>query len=467
MIPSFRNRSHQCFVSYSHQDGKFVAELVEWLRAADIRVWLDRTNLGVGQNVASTLPEQISTCRGMLLIASEHSLASNWVKEEIATALREKTRNPAFAITILRIDQVDVYRHVQKLEEYKWIDICPDFSQLGTQHLVEIVNSLYRRHPVPSTTGSVDVYVSRSDKTPEETKRSNDACGMFLKQHGLQLIGDAIDQPDFSEDRIRTLMGTCSGHLMVLPARPMESDYRYFDRERKISEALGIPCLVCAETESPLPTSLRRVEHSIEMEPAPGLFGPTADLTFESFLDDIRATSPRYSSSIFFAHEYNENRDRNRSARNLLSGVTGLATHAGSDFTSAIGPQQIVDGINRSAWFVGDLASRLNTETGRLELNVNACIEVGIALGAGLGRVAAHSASGKSDRPIYALSIDRTSSPQGDGTGQGKTRDIPWMLRSGITIQWYKSDIDFLAIIHCVASEHRRRLLNAEMDLQR
>ena len=463
MTPSFRNRSHQCFLSYSHQDAAFVSHLVAWLREASITVWHDSSSLGVGEKVASVLPEQLATCRGMLLVASEKSMTSNWVKQEIRTALHENVENPAFAITILRIDDVDIGSHVPALKQFKWIDLKPDVAGLPIQDLVEVVNSLYRRHPSPVKNGSVDVYVSRSDRTPDERKRANEICSQILKHHGVQLIGDAIDQPDFSEDRIRTLMGTCSGHVMVLPARTKESDYKYFERERRISREMNIPCLVCAEVGSPLPASLKETDHLIEMEPSHRMFTDSAMLTLDAFLDDIRATTPRYSSCIFFAHEYNQNQERNKAARNLLSSVTGLTPQAGSDFTSAIGPQQILDGISRSSWFIADIASRVNPETSRLDINVNTCIEVGIALGAGLGRASSSHASGKADRPVYALSMDRTSEPQADSNGQGKTRDIPWMLRSGITIQWYKTEAAFLAIIHRIAHEHRRRLLNAEI----
>lgn len=465
MTPSFRNRSHQCFISYSHQDQTFVSGLVSWLREAGITVWHDSSSLRVGEKVASALPEQVATCRGMLLIASEHSLSSKWVKPEIQTALSENLENEAFAITILRIDGVDIAERFPALKQFKWIDVSPDPKGWSVGDLVEVVNAIYRRHPVPSTNNTMDIYVSRSDRTPDETKCANEACAQVLKHHGVQLISDAIDQPDFNEDRIRSLMGTCSGHVMVLPARAKESDYKYFERERKISALLNIPCLVCAEASSPLPASLAQADHRIHMSATRPVFDATALLVLDAFLDDIRATTPLYSSSIFFAHEYNENQVRNCAARNLLSGVTGLTPHAGSDFTSAIGPQQILDGIGRSAWFIADLASRVNAETGRLEINVNTCIEVGIALGSKLGRVSPSNPSGKSDRPIYALSMDRTSGPQLDSHGHGKTKDIPWMLRSGITIQWYKSDADFLAIIHRIARDHRRRLLNAELGL--
>lgn len=52
MSASFRNRTHQCFVSYSHEDADFVNPLVSWLNAAGIPIWQDDTSLAVGEMVA-------------------------------------------------------------------------------------------------------------------------------------------------------------------------------------------------------------------------------------------------------------------------------------------------------------------------------------------------------------------------------------------------------------------------------
>lgn len=463
MSTSFRNRSHQCFVSYSHLDGVFVTKLVSWLRAAGIPVWQDDTNLGVGEKVARALPEELSRCRGMLLVASRRSMESNWVKQEIHAALLENVENPAFAITIIRLDDVDIAAHVSALRQFKWIEAGQSFAELEAGFLVDVVNSLYRRSPAPALKNQIDVYVSRSDRNAAESRRSDAACRQVAAHHGIHLIGDAVDQADFSEDRIRHLMGTCSSHLMVLPARGKEADYRYFLRERSISASLNLPCLVCAEPGSPLPEGLRKVDHFLELQQDQNVFGDSGLEVLEAFLDDTRATPARHASSIFFAHEYNENQERNRAARNLLASVTGLIPHAGSDFNSAIGPQQILDGISRSAWFIADLGSKTHPDTKRLEINVNTCIETGIALGAGLGRVNSPVPGARADRPVYAMAFDRTAGQSEPCADVGKTRDIPWMLRSGITIQWYASEIEFLAIIHRIAREHRRRLLNAEL----
>jgi len=161
------------------------------------------------------------------------------------------------------------------------------------------------------------------------------------------------------------------------------------------------------------------------------------------------------------AHQYNANHERNTAARNLLTSVTGQACHIGSDFQGVIGPQQkILDGISKAAWFIADLASEKNA-SGGLKVNLNTCIEFAVALGAGMGRTSSQAIDMIAERPVYALALDCRQDTESE---DGKSKDLPWMLQSGITIQWYKNDFDFLAIIHRIAYQHRRRILNLELS---
>jgi hypothetical protein len=109
-----------------------------------------------------------------------------------------------------------------------------------------------------------DVFVSRGWR-PADNAFADTVCeGFCNRKWKLRLIGDSLDQLSFSVDRIREIMSTCSGHLLILPKRgtggtPTEQDYRYMIRELNISMELGIPALILAETDTPLPACLADV----------------------------------------------------------------------------------------------------------------------------------------------------------------------------------------------------------------
>ena len=138
----------------------------------------------------------------------------------------------------------------------------------------------------------------------------------------------------------------------------------------------------------------------------------------------------------------------------MISAVTGCTCKVGLDFTGALGTRQIVDGILNSSWFLADFASQVDDSTGGITLNVNSCIEAGIAIGAGFGM---ESDRVKADRTIYA--VCREFKP-----GYGKTTDLPFMLHTSLTVGFYNDELEFLAKVHRIARQQRRRILNQELD---
>ena len=75
-------REFDIFLSYAHKDEQFVAELYRWLtEAAGLSVWYDGREFGGGSHLATDLQHAIERCRGILLVASDESLARGWVKK--------------------------------------------------------------------------------------------------------------------------------------------------------------------------------------------------------------------------------------------------------------------------------------------------------------------------------------------------------------------------------------------------
>lgn len=252
--------------------------------------------------------------------------------------------------------------------------------------------------------------------------------------------------------------GVCTGeyigqpglHHLILPHRSSAAAYRYFVREVSVSKSLGLPIIVVANPDSPLPGELKTDVCLIHTDA--GTASDEFEELLESFLDDVRSLRPAFDSSVFFAHEYKLNITRNQAAAELVSSVTGCVCRVGLDFTGALGTRQIIDGIMNASWFMADLASQTDEDTGGIKVNVNSCIETGIAIGAGFG-----AALPKDDaRPIYA--VCREANP-----GYGKTTDLPFMLHTSLSIEWYTSDADFLATVHKIARNQRRRIINHEL----
>jgi hypothetical protein len=99
-----------CFISYSSKDKPFAVRLHDALQSKGIRCWLDEKQLLPGDDISRELERGIHLWDKFLLCASENSLTSWWVEDEIKTtlekerALRKQREKPVHKLIPLNLD---------------------------------------------------------------------------------------------------------------------------------------------------------------------------------------------------------------------------------------------------------------------------------------------------------------------------------------------------------------------------
>ena len=83
---------YSCFISYSSKDQVFAERLHSDLRSKNVRCWFAPEDLTIGAELRPTFDEAIRLRDKLLLVLSEHSIRSPWVKREIEQALDEEQR---------------------------------------------------------------------------------------------------------------------------------------------------------------------------------------------------------------------------------------------------------------------------------------------------------------------------------------------------------------------------------------
>jgi hypothetical protein len=81
---------YSCFISYSHTDQSFARRLHDTPQGRGIRCWLDEHQLLPRDDIYDQVDRGIRLWDKVLLCCSEHSLASWWVDNEIATAFAKE-----------------------------------------------------------------------------------------------------------------------------------------------------------------------------------------------------------------------------------------------------------------------------------------------------------------------------------------------------------------------------------------
>ncbi|MEO1286971.1 MAG: toll/interleukin-1 receptor domain-containing protein, partial [Chloroflexota bacterium] len=84
------------FVSYASKDSEFVNHLVALLKEAGFTVWQDQEQLDVGDVWSDKLENAITNCKAFIIVMSNHSKQSIWVKRELGLA--EKLNKPILPI---------------------------------------------------------------------------------------------------------------------------------------------------------------------------------------------------------------------------------------------------------------------------------------------------------------------------------------------------------------------------------
>jgi len=141
---------YSCFISYSTRDQEFAERLHADLQAKGVRCWFAPHDIKSGRKIHEQIDDAIRLHDKLLLILSEHSMSSNWVKTEIAKARkREKEdKRVLFPVRLVTYEAMQSWEYIdssgkdlaEEIREY----FIPDFSnwkdhdsyQVGLQRLV-------------------------------------------------------------------------------------------------------------------------------------------------------------------------------------------------------------------------------------------------------------------------------------------------------------------------------------------
>jgi hypothetical protein len=107
-IPSLVNNPaeyHSCFLSYSSKDQEFAAHLYADLQSRGVRCWFAPHDMRIGDELRPRIDEAIRSYDKLLLILSEHSIDSEWVKDEVEEAYEKERQQKRPVLFPVRLDE--------------------------------------------------------------------------------------------------------------------------------------------------------------------------------------------------------------------------------------------------------------------------------------------------------------------------------------------------------------------------
>ncbi|KKL44436.1 hypothetical protein LCGC14_2365710 [marine sediment metagenome] len=138
-------RYDSCFICYSGKDNDFAERLHAELQASGIRCWFAPHDMRGGRKTLEQIDQAISLHDRSLLILSEHSMNSEWVKTETAKARKREVTEGKRVLFPVRLVDFDTIRDWECFDSDTGEDLAkeirkyfiPDFSEWKDPHVYQ------------------------------------------------------------------------------------------------------------------------------------------------------------------------------------------------------------------------------------------------------------------------------------------------------------------------------------------
>jgi len=96
--------SFLCFISYSWNDQTFAAQLYDDLEKVGVRCWLNAKEMRAGATISEPIDRSLEARDKILLIVSQASINSSWIRQEIETAIGLEEARKRTVLFPIRLD---------------------------------------------------------------------------------------------------------------------------------------------------------------------------------------------------------------------------------------------------------------------------------------------------------------------------------------------------------------------------
>ena len=95
---------YSAFISYSSKDQDFAVRLHADLQSKSVRVWFAPEDLKIGDRLRDTIEEAIRIYDKLMVVLSENSINSAWVRREVKTAVDKERQQNRTVLFPIRLD---------------------------------------------------------------------------------------------------------------------------------------------------------------------------------------------------------------------------------------------------------------------------------------------------------------------------------------------------------------------------
>ncbi|MEM6723725.1 MAG: TIR domain-containing protein [Bacteroidota bacterium] len=106
------------FISHNHRDKSFTNRLNDDLQKKGIKTWYDSEALNIGDSLTAEVIKGIKDSKYFLIVLSENSISSKWVKKELDARLdlEQYSKKTILPVLLGSIEKKEIFEEIRKLE---------------------------------------------------------------------------------------------------------------------------------------------------------------------------------------------------------------------------------------------------------------------------------------------------------------------------------------------------------------
>jgi hypothetical protein len=125
------------FISHSAKDKPFVRKLAADLVTSDVRIWLDEQRILVGDSIPEKIAQGLAESDFFLIVVSENSVGSEWVKKELNAALVNEIERRKVVVLPIKLDGAKM---PGSIVDKKYADFSGSYS-VGLEDLLKSIKA--------------------------------------------------------------------------------------------------------------------------------------------------------------------------------------------------------------------------------------------------------------------------------------------------------------------------------------
>ena len=166
--------TRKVFISYAHADQPFAERLVAALVAQGQDVWFDKWDIAPGDSIIRKIFEEgLAKAAAFIVILSESSVKSPWVREELNVATLRRIEELTRVIPVLKED-VEIPTALRTL---KWVNMREQFDE-GVREILNAIHGVTEKPPL----GKLPMYLTAMPESVGGLSRISTQVGKFLLQ---------------------------------------------------------------------------------------------------------------------------------------------------------------------------------------------------------------------------------------------------------------------------------------------